>query len=253
MTEQEWLSANDPEPMLEFLRGKASDRKLRLFAVACCRRIWKLLAEEPRSPSTAARPLLLDHERRILQIAEPSLEVAQKYADSLVNWSEMVAAYCDVLGLLNMRRPRQETWAFALVAALRAASPGACFYGQEWEFRHHDPCQCAMDAADCVARVSAWIGRTIDEFETIQQTEATLRDIFGNPFRSVTLESSWLTPMVVNVAQAIYDDRGFDRLPSLGSALEEAGCKEADILTHCQEPGPHVQGCWVVDAVLGRE
>jgi hypothetical protein len=26
MTEQEWLNATDPKPMLEFLRGKASER-----------------------------------------------------------------------------------------------------------------------------------------------------------------------------------------------------------------------------------
>ena len=37
MTEAEWLAATDPEPMLDFLRGKASDRKLRLFACAIAR------------------------------------------------------------------------------------------------------------------------------------------------------------------------------------------------------------------------
>jgi hypothetical protein len=35
MTEAEWLTATDPRPMLAFLRGSVSDRKLRLFAVFC--------------------------------------------------------------------------------------------------------------------------------------------------------------------------------------------------------------------------
>src|SRR5262245_20124132 len=41
MNEQQYRSATDPQPMLEFLRnsGRASDRKLRLFACACHRRV----------------------------------------------------------------------------------------------------------------------------------------------------------------------------------------------------------------------
>src|SRR5215467_13102699 len=57
MTEQEWMQATDPKPMLEFLRGKASDRKLRLFVVSCC------YLEYGRSP------------------VEPMYEVAEKFAD----------------------------------------------------------------------------------------------------------------------------------------------------------------------------
>ena len=46
MTEQEWLAGTDPTPMLDFLRGKASDRKLRYFAVGCCCRIMRLLTDQ---------------------------------------------------------------------------------------------------------------------------------------------------------------------------------------------------------------
>ena len=54
------------------------------------------------------------------------------------------------------------------------------------------------------------------------------------------------------MAQSIYDARAFDRLPLLADALEDAGCADADILSHCRTPGEHVRGCWVVDLLLGK-
>lgn len=43
MTETEWLACADPLPMLQFLRGRASERQDRLFLYACARRVWHLL------------------------------------------------------------------------------------------------------------------------------------------------------------------------------------------------------------------
>jgi hypothetical protein len=67
------------------------------------------------------------------------------------------------------------------------------------------------------------------------------------------LPSRWKNKTLLDLAQTISEERAFDRLPILADALEESGCDNADILTHCRQPGDHVRGCWVVDLVLGRE
>jgi hypothetical protein len=86
-----------------------------------------------------------------------------------------------------------------------------------------------------------------------------LRDIFGNPFRPVSISPGWLTPTVTNLATAAYEERILPsgeldsaRLAVLADALEEAGCDSADVLSHLREPGPHVRGCWVVDLLLDK-
>jgi hypothetical protein len=80
-----------------------------------------------------------------------------------------------------------------------------------------------------------------------------LRDIFGNPFRPVAVDPGWRTSNVVSLADAIYADRAFDLLPVLADALEEAGCDNAEILSHCRQPAKHVLGCWAVDLLLGKK
>ena len=83
-----------------------------------------------------------------------------------------------------------------------------------------------------------------------------VRDLFRpETFASVTISPAWLAwndGTVIKIAQAVYDERAFDRLPILADALEDAGCDDADILRHCREPGEHVRGCWVVDLLLGK-
>jgi hypothetical protein len=84
-----------------------------------------------------------------------------------------------------------------------------------------------------------------------------LRDIFGNPFHPrPTIDPSWLAwdgGTVKKLAQAVYDERAFERMPVLGDALEEAGCDSEDILSHCRQQGSvHVRGCWAIDLILGK-
>jgi hypothetical protein len=80
-----------------------------------------------------------------------------------------------------------------------------------------------------------------------------VRDIFGNPFHPITFLPEWRTSTVLTLARTMYDARHFSAMPILADALQDAGCDNEDILTHCREPGLHVRGCWVVDLVLSKE
>lgn len=65
--------------------------------------------------------------------------------------------------------------------------------------------------------------------EIHNQQTSLLRDIFGNPFRPVTIDPTWLVwknSTVVKLAQTIYDDRTFQNLPILADAFEDAGCQD---------------------------
>lgn len=87
-----------------------------------------------------------------------------------------------------------------------------------------------------------------------------LRDIFA--FREVHLDSSvlkWNDGIVVRLAKTIYEERSlpdgmFDNasLAVLADALEEGGINYAGLLEHLRGPGPHVRGCFAIDAILGR-
>src|SRR5262249_45225462 len=46
VTEADWLASTDPEKMLAFLQGKASERKFRYFLVACARRVLPVYPDE---------------------------------------------------------------------------------------------------------------------------------------------------------------------------------------------------------------
>ena len=98
---------------------------------------------------------------------------------------------------------------------------------------------------------------TISANPRVKSRQTTvLCDIFGNPFRPIALNPAWLAwndGTVRKIAQSIYEERAFDRLPILADALTDAGCDHADILNHCRSEGLHVKGCWVVDLLTGRQ
>ncbi len=115
------------------------------------------------------------------------------------------------------------------------------------------------DSASVVAAmelgISTWRAAEIaskagGDFNQEREEQISLfRDLFGNPFHPVTINPAWFTwndGTVVKIAQGIYDELAFDRLPILADALEDAGCGNAEILNHCRSDVQHVRGCWVV-------
>jgi hypothetical protein len=208
MTEQEWLAASDPESMLLYLTAAASDRKLRLFACACCRRIWDLL------PEGACRR---------------AVEASERFADGEINADDLQRSWLAARRLVASAVARVSGWdrlTAAEMEARDAARSGA------WSAAHSVVADTAL--------------------EERQAQSELLRDIF-HPFHALAPQSAWLTPEVTALAQEMYRERTFDRMPVLADALTKAGCQDSAILAHCRGPGPHVRGCWVVDLLTGRQ
>lgn len=218
MTEAEWLACTDPKPMLDFIQPRASERKLRLFLVACARLGWD------RLPPGEMRE---------------AVEVAERYADGLATdderqrlsnrmWSLPVEYGRAVGGNWFTARPREDVAAYmAAMGSVGRMTCGRLSTRPTW-------CEGAR--------------------ATGPHQPGFLRDIFGPlPFRPVAVSSQWFTDDVISLARRMYEARDFSAMPILADALQDAGCDSEDILSHCRGPGPHVRGCWVVDSVLGKE
>jgi hypothetical protein len=225
MTEAEWLVCDDPAALLGFIGRRVSNRKLRLFAVACARRLARLLTD-PRSCN--------------------ALDVAERYADrgrkGPPSQKELEKAELDAWAVAHALNSGPD---YALWNAAQAATETAS--------------RSAFRAAQSTAKHAEFAvsGRRAEE----QRAQAGLfRCVFGNPFRLDSLPPVGRSARLTPLAQAAYDQRvlpsgelDLARLAVLSDALEEAGCDDAELLGHLRSPGPHVRGCWVVDLLLGKE
>ena len=214
MTEAQWLDCDYPKPMLAFLKENGSDRKMRLFGVACCRLVWELLATNE---------------------CRRTVELAERAADDPTIETELLAACRAVLD-----QGRDARGFSPPGSSRRGAAINAAFFASTSKMWH------VQSLAEAVQTLAARSGTAAHQCRL-------LRDIFGNPCHPVTFDASWRTLSVVSLAQTMYDNRTFDRMPELGDALERAGCRDQAILDHCRKPGEHVRGCWVVDLVLGNQ
>lgn len=253
MTEAEWVSSTSPEAMLEFLRrsGWLSERKLRLFACACARRGWPLLADERSRDAVQVAERYADGRASEAERKATSAAVPCRYGNpDDVTDPENIGAFgteaaaCTAFGADDY--PPVPTYAVtcAIAAARAAANAAACAASSPLRTERTT----AEGVADRVYRAEQKVGA------------ALVRDIFGNPFRPPpALPPSLLTTDIIALARSIYQERKLPegtldpgRLAALAAALEAAGCPDASLLAHLRGPGPHHRGCAALDVVLGR-
>jgi hypothetical protein len=175
MTEEEWLICRDPEPMLEFLRDRASSPSFRRFAVACCRRIWQLFAhEESRRAVQIAEAYAVgratERDRREASAAVPVICPGDSLTDpcNLDAWSTEAAA--SAVFADDDYPPIVTYAATCAIAAARTAAAAAA-------------CAAAVGAGGTEAEKEA-LGECVHEAERTQQS-ALVRAIFRNPFQAV--------------------------------------------------------------------
>lgn len=203
--------------LFETARDRVSERKLRLFAVACCRRL----------------------------LSSPLLDVAERVADGQASEDARVLAEAEAFARFVAARDRPAAeWSLEEEMANRALT----LVLERGAYQ-------ALDAAELARRTRGcpegghWV---FDQREEAKQC-ALLRDVVGFPVR---FDPAWRVSndhAAATLAATIYAEQAWDLMPILGDALEEAGCTDEAILAHCRGPDPHVRGCWVVDLILGRE
>jgi len=229
MTEAEWLACEDPIDMLRFvkqwrtIRKQVKQRKQKLFAIACCRRLWSLIDDERTRRGIEVVERFTDG-----QATSEELSTAETEANAawLKNAGDDISLAC--LQLFGKDVNGMHASTSTLSAAFRQQQTKTSEPSEPLAGRQRGACP-PEERAQC----------------------ALIRDIFGNPFRPVTFSQEWRTETAVALARTMYESREFSAMPILADALQDAGCDSDEVLNHCRSDGPHVRGCWVCDLVLG--
>ncbi|VTR93259.1 Uncharacterized protein OS=Sorangium cellulosum (strain So ce56) GN=sce5710 PE=4 SV=1 [Gemmata massiliana] len=229
MTEAEWFAGADPTQMFKAIWRNISERKLRLFTCACCRRIWHVLS---------------DH------LTRPAVELAERLADGAATESEWDRVYSALIHHASESTDPEYLQVNAALGAtcsyLRRDYPRLITNGLRLACRAAATLDPETGAQKFPFPAAAQL-----LYEEARQADL-MRDVFGNPFRPVPCAPDWRTSTVTALAHGIYEDRAFDRMPILADAFQDAGCDNTDVLDHCRGAAEHARGCWVVDLVLGK-
>jgi hypothetical protein len=245
MTQEEWLTCDDPSAMLTSLQPWASERKLRLFGVACARR-WPGLFHG-------------GSDRSILYAIE-------LYADGLTTRDRVMALVRRYLRGHDWddRRPSPwfAHWRGAITVLLGSPLQVVSFAARvSWAVHEHANDRGAVLRAppgeESRAARESWAKAEAAQADERRFQCALLRDLFPAVYSPACPASH--APAVVNVAAGAYQRHALaahlldaDRLAVLSDALEEEGCVDDVLLSHLRSAGPHVRGCWALDAVLGN-
>lgn len=216
MTASEWSASADPRPMLESVRGLASDRQLRLFACACCRGAWEFVPPGP---------------------CREAVQSALRYADGLATLDELVAA-------------RRAAIPAAVAAGRHApAAWAACATTEPSAYR------AAIVAADEAMEQFRSSPGAVREAAATQARflRDIWGDAVGLGQRLIR-RGGWADDRLVQeIAHELYAGDTNDGAGALADALTRAGCPIPAVTAHYRASGSHVRGCWVVDLILGHE
>lgn len=229
----EWPALADVRVLWDCLRWRASDRKARLFACACLRRLTHLFEDVYRD----------------------ALAIYERFADGLLSVEEMAAATRAAHTLPH----RPDGWPPRRRRACQALA-GVLLSARDVTPDLEVPVAGAADVAVCRAMAAGLeTARQVADWAYVaeQRSQCTLlRDVFGPLLVPVAFDPGWAAAdggALVSLARSMYEDRNFDDLAILADALQDAGCTDSAILEHCQPGGEHVRGCWLLDLILGRE